>query len=106
MVTDMAAVLKLPAAPTLRQRAHWTDRIAHAGLLAIAALLALFLAAPLLAILGQALQDRDGGFAGLRNFSSYLGTPALLQSVWNSLWVSAAATLVTVPLALGFAYPL
>ncbi|HMC16830.1 MAG TPA: putative 2-aminoethylphosphonate ABC transporter permease subunit [Albitalea sp.] len=102
----MAAVLNLPAAPVLRQRSHWTDRIAHAGLLLIVVLLLVFLGAPLFAILGQSLQDQNGGFAGLHNFTRYLGTPALLQSVWNSVWVSALVMLVTVPLAFGFAYAL
>jgi iron(III) transport system permease protein len=102
----MAAVLPATAAPALRQRSHWTDRIAHGGLLAIVVLLVVFLGAPLLAILGQSLQDKDGAFAGMQNFSRYFGTPALLQSVWNSVWVSALVMLITVPLAFGFAYAL
>src|SRR5213594_2582734 len=100
----MAAVLPLPVSPAVRQRAHWTDRIAHAVLIALA--LILFLAAPLSVILVQSLEAADGAFAGLANFASYLATPALLQSLWNSVWVSLAVTLITVPLAFGFAYAL
>jgi len=102
----MSAVLPLPTAHKVTQRAHWTDRIAHAALLAIVAALAVFLAAPLAAILMQALQGRDGGFVGLANFASYLATPSLLQSVWNSTWVSLLVTAVTVPLTFVFAYAL
>jgi iron(III) transport system permease protein len=102
----MSAVLPLPALPRVRQRAHRTDRIAHATLLLIALALGVFLAAPLALILVQSLQSREGAFIGLANFTSYLATPALLQSLWNSVWVSLAATLITVPLAFGFAYAL
>ncbi|HEY2978399.1 MAG TPA: putative 2-aminoethylphosphonate ABC transporter permease subunit, partial [Burkholderiaceae bacterium] len=37
---------------------------------------------------------------------AYAQTPALLQSLWNSLWVSALVTVLTVPPAFGFAYAL
>ena len=102
----MSAVLPLSAARALRQRAHWTDRIAHATLLLIVAALVVFLALPLATILAKALQDRDGAFVGLANFASYLRTPSLLQSFVNSVSVSLLVTLVTVPLAFGFAYAL
>ena len=102
----MSAALPLNPARAPRQRAHWTDRVAHAGLLLVAAVLLVFLGGPLVAILAQALQDRSGGFAGLRNFSDYIATPALAQSLWNSLWVSALVTLLTLPLAFTFAYAL
>ncbi|CAN5736251.1 putative 2-aminoethylphosphonate ABC transporter permease subunit [soil metagenome] len=88
----------------LSQRAHWTDRIAHAVLIAIVLALGVFLAAPLFVILVKSLQNADGAFVGIANFTSYLGTPALLQSLWNSVWVSALVTLITLPLAFGFAY--
>lgn len=102
----MSATLLLPSTTLVRQRAHWTDRIAHAALGVIALLLGVFLAAPLAAILMQALQDKAGGFVGLANFAAYMGTPALLQSLWNSVWVSVVVTVVTVPLAFTFAYAL
>lgn len=102
----MSAVLPLASAAALRQKSHWSDRIAHAVLLLIAALLLLFLAAPLAFILLQSFEDKNGAFVGLANFTSYLKTPALLQSLWNSVWVSALVTLITVPLAFVFAYAL
>ncbi|HSC00882.1 MAG TPA: putative 2-aminoethylphosphonate ABC transporter permease subunit, partial [Burkholderiaceae bacterium] len=99
----MSAVLK--AAP-VRQQVHWSERIAHAVLLLVAAGLLAFLAAPLLSILQQSLQDAQGRFAGLANFVAYARTPALLESLWNSVWVSALVTLITIPAAFGFAYAL
>ena len=98
--------MPLPVTAPLRQHAHWSDRIAHAALLLIVLALAVFLAAPLAAILVKSLQSADGAFVGLVNFTSYLTTPALLQSLWHSVWVSALVTLVTLPLAFGFAYAL
>jgi iron(III) transport system permease protein len=99
-----SATLPAPARVTLR--VHWTDRLAHAALLAVALVLLAFLAAPLAAILLKSVQDNNDQWVGLRNFIDYARTPALLQSLWNSLWVSAVVTLITVPTAFGFAYAL
>jgi iron(III) transport system permease protein len=97
LALDLAAV---------RQRVHWTERFAHAALLIVALALLVFLAAPLGAILQKAIEDAQGRFVGLANFVAYARTPALLDSLWNSLWVSALVTSVTVPTAFGFAYAL
>jgi iron(III) transport system permease protein len=102
----MSAVLPARAGAEPRQRAHWTDRIAHAALLLIVLALVLFLALPLASILVKSLQDRDGAFVGLINFTSYLATPSLLTSLWHSVWVALLVTLITLPLAFGFAYAL
>ena len=93
----------------VRQRVPATDRVAHAALLLIVLLLVAFLALPLLAILAKAVQgqgDAEGQFVGLANFTSYLATPALLQSLWNSIWVSLLVTVITLPIAFGAAYAL
>jgi iron(III) transport system permease protein len=104
----MAAVLPSTgeAAAPVKQSAHWTDRIAHIALFVVALALVAFLALPLLAILVHAVQGREDEFVGLANFVEYARTPALLQSLWNSVWVSAAVTAITLPLAFGFAYAL
>ena len=90
----------------VKQQVHWTDRIGHAVLLLIAIGLLAFLAAPLTAILMQSVEDKVGAFVGLDNFIAYVQTPTLKQSLWNSLWVSASVTVVTVPAAFLFAYAL
>ncbi len=87
-------------------RALERPRRARGAARLVALALVAFLALPLATILAKALQDRDGAFVGLANFASYLGTPALLQSFVNSVWVAALVTVVTVPLAFGFAYAL
>lgn len=94
------------AAAAPRQRAHWTDRIAHATLGLVALALIVFLAAPLAAIGMLALHDSDGRFVGVANFVGYLLAPELLQSLWNSVWVSLLVTAITIPLAFVFAYAL
>jgi iron(III) transport system permease protein len=106
MSAAIASALELPNPAVLRQRAHWTDRIAHALMLLIVFGLVIFLALPLASILVKSLQDRNDAFAGFVNFTSYLATPSLLTSLWDSVWVSVLVTLVTLPLAFGFAYAL
>ena len=99
-------VFTAPAPAAVRQQTHWIDNLAYAALALVAIVLVAFLAAPLLAILQQALLGKSGDFVWFDNFIEYAKTPALLESLWNSLWVSTAVTLVAVPLAFGFAYAL
>jgi iron(III) transport system permease protein len=89
-----------------RQRTDPKDRVGHAGLFIVFLVLALFLALPLAAVLLQSVEDRSGRFVALGNFAAYLKTPALAQSLWNSIWVAGAVTLATVPAAFLFAYAL
>jgi len=91
---------------TVRQKAHWSDWLGRAFLVLVLLVLLAFLAAPLLAILVQALQDDQGRYAGLANFLAYARTPTLLASLWNSLWVSAVVTVIVIPMAFVFAYAL
>jgi iron(III) transport system permease protein len=90
----------------LRQRTDPADRLAHGGLLVALALLLAFLAAPLAAVLAQSVEDRTGTFVALDNFIAYLQTPALTRSLWNSVWVAAVVTVLTLPAAFLFAYAL
>ncbi|MBP9149382.1 MAG: putative 2-aminoethylphosphonate ABC transporter permease subunit [Rhodoferax sp.] len=99
----MASALQLPM---VKQNYHWIDRLAHILLGLIAIVLVYFVALPLGAILIQALQSDSGEFVWLANFVAYAKTPALLGSLWNSLWVSGLVTLIVLPLAFTFAYAL
>src|SRR5258707_2535395 len=99
------AALRL-APRTSRLRVHWTDRVAHALLILAGVALAVFLLAPMAAILTKSVEDRAGDFAGLANFAQYFRTLALSRSIWNSLWVSSLVTVLTLPLAFTFAYAL
>ena len=102
----MSAVLPGPLTRAVKLKQHWVDRLAHLLIGLIALALIAFLAGPLLSILLQALQGHDGEFIWFDNFVEYAKTPALLGSLWNSLWVSCAVTLIVVPLAFTFAYAL
>jgi iron(III) transport system permease protein len=101
----MARVLRQPGAEP-RIRTHISERLAHVALALVALALVVFLAFPLLAILQQAVLGPDGQFVGLSNFVAYARTPALLGSLWNSVWVSTVVTIITVPLAFAFAHGL
>ena len=90
----------------VRLKHHWVDRLAHVLIALIAILLVAFLASPLLAILLQALEGREGEFVWFDNFIAYAKTPALLDSLWNSVWVSCVVTLIVLPLSFTFAYAL
>ena len=68
-----AVLAASPRRAPLRQRAHWTDRVAHALLLRSALALVVFLALPLATILAKALQDRAGAFVGLRQLRELPG---------------------------------
>src|SRR5688572_17282845 len=96
----------MAVAAAIRQRTDPTDRAGHGVLLLILGILGLFLAVPLAALLIQSIEDRGGAFVGLDNFVAYMQTPALAQSLWNSVWVAAGVTLATVPAAFIFAYAL
>ena len=103
MTQSTIAVLK---APPLRQRVHQTDRLAHLALIGSLLLLSIGLVAPLLLILSRALDGGPSAVSGLSAVTSYLASPALLHSLWNSVRVSLLVTVIVVPLAFTFAYAL
>jgi iron(III) transport system permease protein len=80
--------------------------VAGALLLAALAVLVLAVAAPLWMLLSKAMLDDGGAFVGLANFRRYFATPALVASLWNSVWISALTTLIVTPLAFVYAYAL
>jgi len=102
----MPAVLPRALAHPVKLKQHWVDRLAHVFIALIALVLIAFLAAPLLAILRQSLEGQEGQFVWFDNFIDYAKTPALLGSLWNSVWVSSAVTLLVLPLTFAFAYAL
>ncbi|HEY4139079.1 MAG TPA: putative 2-aminoethylphosphonate ABC transporter permease subunit, partial [Casimicrobiaceae bacterium] len=100
-----AATLPGPL-PAVRRVHHWQERLAQGLLVGCCIALALFLFAPLFMILVKSVQDKDGAFVGLLQFQQYFQTPALRQSIANTLWIAAAVTGITVPLAFAYAYAL
>lgn len=95
--------MSVEAAPRHRDR---EAQVATALLLGLAVLLVLLIAVPLWSLLSKSVQNSNGQFVGLANFSRYIATPALVASVWNSIWVSSLVALIVVPLAFLYAYAL
>ncbi|MET3496138.1 putative 2-aminoethylphosphonate ABC transporter permease subunit [Variovorax boronicumulans] len=91
-----------------RPAMRWSrdETIARGILLVVMVMLFVFLIAPLLTILAHAVQDKDGRFVGLAHFVTYFQTPSMLRAAWNSIWVSAAVVMISVPMAFVFAYAL
>ncbi len=102
-------LIKKPFAQTIEyflSQLNWDRLIARLVLSCILIGLGCFLLAPLWAILVNAVLDKKGNFVGLTNFIVYVQTPALVQSAWNSVWVSLVVVLISVPSAFLFAYAL
>lgn len=81
------------------------------GLLVILLLLGTGIVGPLLALLSQAFAPKTGEsgqslLVAAGHVWAYLQTPALLQSLFNSLWVSLLVTCIVIPLAFAFAWAL
>ena len=96
----------LGAVRPLKLDASGQDWVARILLLLTALFLIIFLLVPMSAMLLRAVQDNNGNFVGLLHFKEMLATPAIGTSIWNSVWVSAVTTIITVPLAFAFAYAL
>jgi iron(III) transport system permease protein len=79
-------------------------KVLSVGVAIAAAVLLLIIALPLGALLLKSFTNTDGAFVGLANYRSYVATPALVQSLLNSVWVSALTTAIVIPLAFGYAY--
>ena len=61
---------------------------------------------PLFTIFQKSVQNRDGEFIGLANYVEYFKTPALVDSISNTLFVGVVTTVIVISLAFVFAYAL
>lgn len=61
-------------------------------------------ALPLYQILARSMTDRAGNFVGFSNYATYFSTPALFNSLYNSLFIASISTLISVALGFLFAY--
>jgi len=108
MTATVRAPVAAPAATMPTREARLTlagEAIAaRGGLILLAAGLLVFLTVPLAMILARSVEDRAGMFVGLANFATYFASPSVVNSLQNSLTFAVLTTLVTVPLAFGFAY--
>jgi iron(III) transport system permease protein len=78
----------------------------RATLVVVALVLLVVLVLPLYTMLSKSVEDRSGAFVGLANYAGYFATPALFNSIYNSLTVSLVSAAITVSLAFVFAYGL
>jgi iron(III) transport system permease protein len=81
----------------------WALRVATVLLLA---LLVVGLVLPLATMLVKSFQDQRGAFAGLANYAVYFDTPALVGSIYNSFFIAAVTTAITMLLAFLYAFAL
>ena len=84
-------------------REIWVARI---GVLLLVGWLLLSIAVPLWTLLSKSFQNANGEFIGLANYARYFSTPSLFNSIFNSIWVALATTVLVIPLAFGYAYAL
>jgi len=104
-----SALPSLPAAlpdRTVRHRLGAEDLVRWALVALLAAILYLFVLYPLLQVIWRSLLANDGTFVGAANYRRYFGTPAIAQSIGNSLFVSIVSMAITVTLAFVYAYGL
>lgn len=76
-------------------------------LLCLAALLMIFgLIAPLWAMFSKSVQNSQGEYIGFANYANYLNSPALTQSIYNTLFIGVTVSIIVGLLAFGFSYAL
>ncbi|MDQ9028076.1 putative 2-aminoethylphosphonate ABC transporter permease subunit [Acinetobacter nosocomialis] len=88
-----------------RRKTEYSLR-SNIALASVAIALTLVIIAPLIMLFETAFFDENQNFVGLENFYHYFGSPALLSSVFNSVWVACTATVITVLLASIYAFAL
>jgi iron(III) transport system permease protein len=93
-------------AAVVRPQSSRDDWLMRAFIGVIGLYLVVALALPLGLMLGKSLQGPRDEFVGLANYVRYFSTPALFQSIGNSLWVAILSTAITIPLAFVYAYAL
>ena len=92
--------------PVVRRRLDRDDILMRAGLVLLIGWMLVTLVLPLWTLLSKSFRNQDGEFVGLANYVLYFSTPSLVDSVWNSLTVSVATTVIVLPLAFVYAYAL
>ncbi|AMX19024.1 Putative 2-aminoethylphosphonate transport system permease protein PhnU [Acinetobacter pittii] len=88
-----------------RRKTEYSLR-SNIALATVAIALTLAIIAPLIMLFETAFFDENQNFVGLENFYNYFASPALLSSVFNSVWVACTATVITVLLASIYAFAL
>lgn len=82
------------------------DWVVRGALVVFGAFFLVALAAPLFMMVSRSFHDIRGEFVGLANYTLYFQTPALFQSINNSLFVAGLSTAIVIVLAYAFAHAL
>ena len=92
--------------PATRRRLDRDDVLMRVGICLLIGWMLVTLVLPLWTLLSKSFQDQNGQFVGLANYIHYFSTPALFDSVWNSLFIAVLSTVIVVPIAFVYAYAL
>ena len=82
------------------------DKIQGVSLFVIVAVIAATVFLPLLTLFIKSVEDKDGNFVGIANYLHYFQTPALVDSIGNTLIVGVITTVVVISMAFVYAYAL
>ena len=82
------------------------DWVVRGVLVVFGAFFLVALVVPLFMMLSRSVQDIRGEFVGLANYTLYFQTPALFQSINNSLFVAGLSTAIVIVLAYAYAHAL
>ncbi|WP_078499424.1 putative 2-aminoethylphosphonate ABC transporter permease subunit [Paenibacillus selenitireducens] len=83
---------------------NWNENLQRLLLLIIAAALAVSILLPLGALFERAFMNEEGEWIGVSNVFTYLASPALAQSLANTMFVSVISTIISVALAFAYAF--
>ncbi|WP_245996141.1 putative 2-aminoethylphosphonate ABC transporter permease subunit [Paenibacillus taihuensis] len=87
----------------VKRRGSFGER---AAIVALIAALCIMVLLPLITLFSKAFEGKTGEFTGLANFARYFQSPALLQSLWHTAFISVGTACISVCLAFVFAYAL
>ncbi|WP_246303239.1 putative 2-aminoethylphosphonate ABC transporter permease subunit [Paenibacillus plantarum] len=87
-------------------RRNWSELFTLQNLLIVVLVITLSISTliPLLLLFSKAFLNKEAEFIGIKNFITYFSTPALAQSLVNTIWVSVLSTTIAVGLAFLYAY--
>ncbi len=104
--------MTISKAITTKSMSHWTNRVSKDKIILtitlalLFALMMIFIVMPLWTMLTKSVQNQDGRYVGIANFTEYFSSSSIWYSLANTLTVGIIVTLVVSALAFGFAYSL
>ncbi|WP_100330141.1 putative 2-aminoethylphosphonate ABC transporter permease subunit [Bacillus xiapuensis] len=90
----------------VRQKASVSGWLQRLLLVMMVTAFLILLILPLYQLFVQAFYSEEGAFIGFSNFKEYFSSPALVQSLTNTIFVSSMTTIITITLAFVYAFAL